>query len=193
MPTQEIERRWLASLSGSPEGAAERMVQGYFSTGSPAIRIRMIDDTTYIVTFKSGGGLVRAEVEVPLDSEKGADVLAMSSHTVEKTRYTVDDWEVDIFHGPLEGLVIVEREFPSEAAANGPLPPFPSFIHQPIEITGEKEWSNQALAFMANDEASAAVRRAQRLLATGRAGPRGKRPSYTLEGGDSLRDDGDFD
>jgi predicted ATPase len=37
-------------------------------------------------------------------------LIEASPYNLKKTRYTHDGWEVDFFHGPLEGLILVERE-----------------------------------------------------------------------------------
>ena len=50
--------------------------------------------------------------------------------------------EVDVFHGELEGLAIVEVEFPSSEAADAFEPP--AWFGE--EITGRPEWGNPALA-----------------------------------------------
>lgn len=49
---------------------------------------------------------------------------------------------MDVFHGELEGLAIVEVEFPSSEAADAFEPP--AWFGE--EITGRPEWSNPGLA-----------------------------------------------
>ena len=75
----EIERKWM--VNGWPEGDGFpplplkeefAMRQGYISV-RPTVRIREEalkgGDTAYILCFKSGGGLVREEIERPIDRQ----------------------------------------------------------------------------------------------------------------------------
>lgn len=61
-----------------------------------------------------------------------------------KTRHLVGHeghiWEVDVYHGALEGLVTAEIELQSEQEAVL----LPAWLGQ--ELTGRREWSNEALA-----------------------------------------------
>ncbi len=78
----EIERKWL--VKGWPEDALglqlikeHEMKQGYLST-HPTVRLREEaergGDTEYILCFKSSGGLVREEIELPLPADTFADI-----------------------------------------------------------------------------------------------------------------------
>ncbi len=69
----EIERKWL--VKGWPEESmgltllkSHEMEQGYLST-APTVRLRKEaedgGETEYILCFKSSGGLVREEIELP--------------------------------------------------------------------------------------------------------------------------------
>ena len=62
---------------------------------------------------------------------------------IKKTRYIVmhdgNRWEVDVFHGDLQGLVIAELEVPSEDYQFA-LPPFVG-----LEVTGDKRYYNSQL------------------------------------------------
>ena len=63
---------------------------------------------------------------------------------IDKTRYLVDYggfvWEVDEFHGRLEGLVVAEIELPSETTQFA-LPPFAG-----EDVTGNPAYYNSTLA-----------------------------------------------
>ncbi len=78
----EIERKWM--VKGWPEeslGLAlikeHEMQQGYLST-TPTVRLRKEAEagggTEYILCFKSSGGLVREEIELPLPEDTFADI-----------------------------------------------------------------------------------------------------------------------
>jgi CYTH domain-containing protein len=63
---------------------------------------------------------------------------------IEKRRYRVPHkgftWEVDVYEGALEGLVVAEVEMKKETD----LPALPAWLGR--EITGDRRYSNQALA-----------------------------------------------
>ena len=70
----EIERKWM--VTGWPEGLVLEeefaMRQGYISV-QPTVRIREEaltgGKTSYVLCFKSGGGLAREEIERPIDKK----------------------------------------------------------------------------------------------------------------------------
>ena len=69
----EIERKWL--VNGWPKGLRPEhiytMEQGYLALRPTTVRIRREAErggtTAYILCFKSKGGLVREEIELPID------------------------------------------------------------------------------------------------------------------------------
>jgi CYTH domain-containing protein len=134
----EIERKYLVTLL--PENLShyrfKKIEQGYLCH-NPTIRIRK-SNVDYILTYKSKLGLepvgedgpsVNNEVELPLTEEAyGTLSNKTDNNMVYKTRYLIPLWdglvaELDIFEGLLQGLVIVEVEFPDLATANTFQPP----------------------------------------------------------------------
>ena len=144
---KEIERQFLcravdARVLHEADGVL-RMVQGYLTTDDPAVRVRR-KNATWVFTVKTGSGLVREEVEVEIDAESGEALLDMAGERrLEKTRYLVGPWELDVFEGKLAGLIVLELELPDEDA---PTPPFPDGIDVAREVTGTSGYRNQALA-----------------------------------------------
>jgi CYTH domain-containing protein len=146
----EIERKFLVAAVPSEAvlGPGRMLRQGYLAEeGAVEVRLRFADGEA-VLTVKAGGGLTRTEVEVPLDAG-AAEVLwpHTEGRRVEKVRHRVplDDGavaELDRYRGPLEGLVTVEVEFPTEGAAERFVPP--AWFGR--ELTGEPGWSNAALA-----------------------------------------------
>ncbi len=124
----EIERRWLPSALDPKvyEGAPfKHFRQGYFNTvPGETMRVRIIDGTSAKITHKRGKGRSRPETEVPIEI---ASALELYEHScddkIEKTRYVVGRCEIDIFHGSLDGMKLVEIEYEEhEAFEDVPLP-----------------------------------------------------------------------
>lgn len=126
------------------------MRQGYLAEdGAVEVRVRLTDGGSWL-TVKAGCGLARTEVEVAIDVDEAAALwLHTAGRRIEKTRHRVriDSHadilaDVDLFHGELAGLCIVEVEFDSvEAAGVFEAPPWFG-----REVTGVPAWSNAALA-----------------------------------------------
>jgi CYTH domain-containing protein len=143
----EIERKFLVATI--PDELPERGVeirQGYLSTEPTEVRVRSSDGERHELTVKSLGGLTRAEVTVPLASGQFDELWSLAQGVIEKTRRQVDvgghTAEVDVYGGKLEGLVVVEVEFPSEQEAASFLPP--TWFGR--EVTTDGRFRNAALA-----------------------------------------------
>ena len=155
----EIERRFLCRQvsPGAFEHAERRSIirQGYLTVSDPAVRIRQQDDA-FLLAVKSGEGLVRREVEFPVEPAVAHELMAIAGdRQVEKVRWRLGRWEIDVFRGKLEGLLIAEVELQSE---DEPLPEPPPGITLVREITGERRFTNQCLAQLSTAEAARLVR-----------------------------------
>jgi adenylate cyclase len=144
----EIERKFL--VEQLPPGIAidseEEIAQGYLATGDDQVRLRRRGNR-HLITVKRGHGLTRDEVEVPLGQASFEELWPLTEgRRLEKTRRTAtadgERVEIDVYHGPLSGLVTAEVEFADEAAAGAYSPP-PWFAR---ELTGDVRYSNQRLA-----------------------------------------------
>jgi adenylate cyclase len=119
---REIERKFLVTnvaVIGGRSGTVIR--QGYLVVHGPAtVRVRRAGDAGYL-TIKSGlGGLRRSEFEYPIPAADAVELLGLAvTPLVEKTRYEIDalghTWDVDVFAGENEGLVVAEVELDDEA------------------------------------------------------------------------------
>ena len=104
-----------------------RMEQRYLSV-DPVLRIRKADDK-HIFTYKSGMGMIRQEEEFEISAEDYAKLCEKTiGHPVAKNRYVMElpdrhHAEIDVYHGRLDGLLVVETEFGSEEEANAFEPP----------------------------------------------------------------------
>ncbi len=150
--TVEIERKFVLTEipSAGVLGIGEPLRQGYIAEdGDVEVRIR-ITKSAATLTVKAGGGLTRTEMEVPISGD-GAE--ALWAHTegrrIEKTRHRVALGEVgesvadiDVYSGELSGLCTAEVEFDSEVDAATFIAP--AWFGR--EVTGERQWSNAALA-----------------------------------------------
>jgi len=146
---KEIERKFLVTSDAWRQsvGSATPFRQAYVvSMEDRSLRVRTKGDQTATLTLKIGlGRLSRDEFEYEIPMSDAEEMIALAIGVViEKTRYTVDHagfvWEVDVFHGVHEGLVIAEVELQSESDA----PALPAWIGR--EVTGDRRYSNQILA-----------------------------------------------
>lgn len=157
----EIERKYLARLSDADvldDAEASRIRQGYLTDREPAVRIRervQGDKREYTLTVKAGRGLVRREVEVLVDEDSAHALIEMAGrHVIEKTRYRVGRWDVDVFAGSLTGLILAEIELEHVREHVDT----PSGIELVREVTDDASFTNQRLAFLSSAEAAALAR-----------------------------------
>ena len=144
---REIERKFL--VKGGFEKAAlgcVHVVQGYLSSDPQRIvRVRLKGEKGYL-TVKGPGALNRFEWEKEISADEAEALLSLAEPgIVDKTRYLVPagdgrhTWEVDVFHGDNEGLVVAEIELSSEDD------PFdrPDWLCE--EVTGDPRYYNSSL------------------------------------------------
>ncbi len=147
----EIERKFL-TLDESYKRMAESVCeirQGYLSRDpATTIRIRTRNDLAFLTIKTKNEGCVRQEFEYEIPLPDANKLLAICSGTIiEKTRYLVPygsfTWEIDAFHGALEGITLAEIELP-ETDTTFPLPPFIG-----KEVTGIPEYYNSNIHLLA--------------------------------------------
>lgn len=146
---EEIERKFLVNKPGWKQPGLEgrRILQGYLSSNAKAtVRVRLIDDARAVLTIKGPAqGIVRPEFEyaIPLDDARSMLELARP-HIVTKTRYDIPHgghvWEVDVFEGAHEGLVLAEVELQSADEAIDP----PDWIG--LEVSHDDRYANASLS-----------------------------------------------
>ena len=122
----EIERKYLVTSDSYKQMAVARyhICQGYISrekTGT--VRIRITDDKAFL-TIKgkpAAGHFARYEWEKEIDVQEAKELMQLCQGTIiDKTRWIIPakeeglKWEVDEFHGKLEGLTLAEIELTSE-------------------------------------------------------------------------------
>ena len=143
----EIEHKYLVKDgSYKREAFKQSEIQQGFLSRNPerTVRVRIRDDKGFITVKGRGDGAAHPEFEYEIPLEDARQMMALCEPPViVKTRYLVmhegNCWEVDEFHGDLQGLVIAELEVPSEDYRYG-LPPFVG-----LEVTGDPRYYNSQL------------------------------------------------
>ena len=147
MATQEIERKFLV-VGTAWQSLAQGVVyrQGYLSTVKErTVRVRTIGSQGFL-TIKGvsvGASRLEYEYEIPhADAEELLDNLC-ERPLIEKSRYKIPFqnliWEVDLFAGVNQGLVIAEVELQEEGQRFGK----PDWVGE--EVTHDARYFNANL------------------------------------------------
>ena len=118
----EIERKFLVDVQKLGDlGTGERICQGYIPTqDKTAVRVRLIGDKAYLAIKGENQGAVRTEFEYPIPVADATAMLAelCRGPKIEKTRYQRSIgqyvWEIDVFSGANQGLIVAEVELTRE-------------------------------------------------------------------------------
>lgn len=146
----EIERKFLVNTTKFHPSEQDgcHILQAYLSINPDStIRVRIINYSHAFITVKSRNhGAVRHEweYEVPVDDAQQMLEICAVTPLIDKIRYNIGRWEVDEFHGHLEGLVIAEIELQDKDEKIV----LPDFIGR--EVTGDKRYYNSMLAVCNN-------------------------------------------
>jgi len=118
----EIERKFLVKdlnfLNTLTKG--QKIQQGYLSLTENNIRIRTKNNQAYITVKKPFKGFTKYEFEYAIPFEDAQTMLRniCIKPLIEKTRFTFNNqghtWEIDVFEGVFEGVVVAEIELKSE-------------------------------------------------------------------------------
>ncbi len=146
---REIERKFLVAQSSWRSAVRDQRTlrQGYLNLDPErTVRIRLDGQGACLTVKGRAVGMVRPEYEY--DIPRGDAEAMLSSlcegEPIEKTRFIVPhgehQWEIDVFQGANQGLVIAEVELAH---------PDESIEHPPwlgVEVTGETRYFNSQLA-----------------------------------------------
>lgn len=144
---KEIERKFLIDLEkiGSLEDGTV-MKQGYITTkDKTVVRVRLVGEKAYLTLKGENTGISRIEFEYEIPVIDAQEIMTelCNGPVVEKTRYLVVNyghaWEVDIFHGDNDGLVVAEIELGSEAEKFE----LPHWVTE--EVSGDAKYYNSSL------------------------------------------------
>lgn len=144
---KEIERKFLVkdpSFLEELEGVYYH--QGYVSTEKErVVRVRIMGDKAALTLKGMDTGFTRLEFEYSIPVSEAAEILEKLclKPTIKKKRYRVPYegflWEVDVFSGENEGLILAEIELASEDQEF----PLPFWVGE--EVTGDPRYYNAYL------------------------------------------------
>lgn len=146
---KEIERKFLVKGNGWRRRVTSEthIVQCYLARGRKAtIRVRIKDGKSATLTIKSReAGASRSEFEYKISLKDAKAMLELSgSASIEKVRHTVPQgkltWEIDVFVGREDNLVLAEIELPTETEEVK----LPAWIGK--EVTDDPRYRNSSLA-----------------------------------------------
>jgi CYTH domain-containing protein len=146
---KEVERKFLVSSTAWRDLAeADIRIRQFYLAAAPGrtVRIRISDGASAKLTLKFGSrARVRDEFEYSIPLAEAEEMLAFAiGRVIEKTRHHVRHrgylYEVDVFGGPLAGLVVAELETPEDV----PDEMLPDWLGR--EVTGESKFYNASLA-----------------------------------------------
>jgi adenylate cyclase len=147
----EIERKYL--VDDSPQHLdrfpSSEIRQGYLAIDEDGTEVRVRSRSgSATLTVKQGAGRSRAEEELEIGSDRFERLWPLTEgRRVEKRRYELPapgglTIELDVYGGPLAGLVVAEVEFPDAQRADG----FEAPDWFGREVTDDPRYKNQALA-----------------------------------------------
>lgn len=156
MDNIEIERKFLVKGDFLPfVTKKEKIVQAYLcASPEKAVRIRIKGDLAYITVKgpSNENGFSRCEFEYPIPLADAKEMLTLSDSLIEKERNYIPMgeyvFEIDVFHGVHEGLIVAELELKSEDETFEK----PDWLGE--EVTGDERYYNAYLAFHPFTESS---------------------------------------
>lgn len=144
----EIERKFLILPDKLPRlENGTRIEQGYIPTeNGTTVRVRLADELAFLCIKSPASSFSRNEYEFAIPQTEATEMLTKVCHSqrVEKYRHRITHngmlWELDVFLGSNQGLVVAEVELQSEDQTVD----LPEWIGE--EVTKDGRYSNYALA-----------------------------------------------
>jgi adenylate cyclase len=142
----EIERKFLVRGAWPTASSVQSIRQLYINPGAP-VSVRLRDtDGVYSLTFKKGrSAVVRTEFNLPVEAAQAQRMMQQlgNGNFVEKQRHLVPIgdvmWEIDVFSGQNQGLIVAEIELQSELQSFDR----PEWLGQ--EVSRDPRFTNHAL------------------------------------------------
>ncbi|MDX1513599.1 MAG: CYTH domain-containing protein [Gammaproteobacteria bacterium] len=145
----EIERKFLVKNESwrSDADGGTPIRQGYIVGGAAAtVRVRLSGERAWLSIKSATVGVTRGEFNYEIPCADAACILETlcTGTTIEKVRFVVryagHDWEIDVFEGENDGLVLAEIELQSEGEA------FERPAWAGKEVSDDPRYYNSALA-----------------------------------------------
>lgn len=144
---REIERKYLVKPGAwTPRGDGKPFKQGYLNSQKErVVRVRIEGDAARLTIKGLTTGVTRSEFEYPLPLEDASILLDQlcEKPLIDKHRHVETHgghtWEIDVFHGDNEGLVVAEVELASESER----PELPAWAG--AEVSGDPRYFNSNL------------------------------------------------
>ena len=143
----EIERKFLVRNTAMLDNqSGQDLRQGYLShTPETTVRVRIQGEQAWLTVKGRNEGARRAEFEYAVPVADAREMLALCpAGRIEKTRYRLPIgehvWEVDVFHGDNDGLIVAEIELNHEDDAFE----LPAWIGK--EVTDDARYYNSQLS-----------------------------------------------
>lgn len=145
----EIERKFLVKSDHWQTGIVRTrsIKQGYLAnTDECSIRVRVSGQDGYISVKSAGLDIARKEYEYPIPLSDADEMLDRfcGGNKIEKIRHHIEymghEWEVDVFEGDNQGLVVAEVELGTVDEEVS----LPGWIG--IEVSGDPRYLNSNLA-----------------------------------------------
>ena len=145
----EIERKFLVvdDRWKSLAEAGSYLKQGYLASASNAtIRVRIEDGMATLNIKGATVGISRREYEYEIPLQDAEELLSnlVTGNAIEKVRYRVlyagHLWEIDVFAGENQGLIVAELELTSETETFER----PDWLGE--EVSGDARYYNACLA-----------------------------------------------
>lgn len=144
----EIERKFLLIDESWRDGADAGLdiAQGYLSQDPDrSVRVRIAGGKAWLTVKGRSEGISRAEFEYEVPPADARQMLELCLPSViEKTRHRVlwggHVWEIDVFHGQNDGLIVAEVELTDDSVVPA-LPPWAG-----REVSEDARYFNSCLA-----------------------------------------------
>ncbi len=143
----EIERKFLVTGDAWRDGSAGvRIAQGYLTLDPDrSVRVRLAGENAWLTVKGRTRGITRAEFEYPIPAADARALLEICLPAIiDKTRYRISFeghlWEIDVFHGANEGLVLAEVELDADSV----FPSLPPWVG--ADVSADFRYYNASLA-----------------------------------------------
>lgn len=118
---KEIERKFLVKDFSVVNGCPfDQIQQSYlFNEENKSLRIRIKNDFAYLTIKGNQNGITRDEFEYQIPKDEALEIIdRFNLKVLSKKRFYLNlgslTWEIDVFEGKLNGLIVAEIEIPSE-------------------------------------------------------------------------------